>query len=121
MLDFVEAKQRQPEVEAKITALSGRLFRLEGDDEVWTMLEEDAFEWSAQYKDHSCTTMIAQRKIQRPTRQYGSGWTAPWSWWSGIRTSRQKTRKGLPQPVRGRAPGRERGGEGRVAAVVVGS
>ena len=52
LLDFVEAKQRQPEVEAKITALSGRLFRLEGDDEVWTMLEEDAFEWSAQYKDY---------------------------------------------------------------------
>ena len=36
LLDFVEAKQRQPEVEAKITALSGRLFRLEGDDEVWS-------------------------------------------------------------------------------------
>ena len=33
---LLEAKQRQPEVEAKITALSGRLFRLEGDDEVWS-------------------------------------------------------------------------------------
>ena len=33
LLGFLEAKQRQPEVEAKITALSGRLFRLEGDDD----------------------------------------------------------------------------------------
>ena len=56
LLGFLEAKQRQPEVEAKITALSGRLFRLEGDDEVWTMLEEDAFEWSAQYKDYYDST-----------------------------------------------------------------
>ena len=56
LLGFLEAKQRQPEVEAEITALSGRLFRLEGDDEVWTMLEEDAFEWSAQYKDYYDST-----------------------------------------------------------------
>ena len=33
-------------------ALGGRLFRLEGDEGVWTMLEEDASEWSAQYNDY---------------------------------------------------------------------
>ena len=38
--------------EARITELGGQLFRLEGDDEVWRMLEEDAFEWSAQYNDY---------------------------------------------------------------------
>ena len=32
--------------------LGGQLFHLEGDDEVWRMLEEDAFEWSAQYNDY---------------------------------------------------------------------
>ena len=37
---------------ARITELGGQLFRLEGDHEVWRMLEEDAFEWSAQYNDY---------------------------------------------------------------------
>ena len=39
------------EVEAEIARLAGKLFRLEIDTEIWKLLEEDSFEWSAQYSD----------------------------------------------------------------------
>ena len=39
------------EVEAEIARLAGKLFRLENDTEIWKLLEEDSFEWSAQYSD----------------------------------------------------------------------
>ena len=39
-------------MEAEIAALAGQGFRLEGDDELWKILEEDCFEWSDQYNDY---------------------------------------------------------------------
>ena len=39
------------EVEAEIARLAGKLFRLENDTGIWKLLEEDSFEWSAQYSD----------------------------------------------------------------------
>ena len=39
-------------MEAEIAALAGQVFRLEGDDELWKILEEDPFEWSDQYNDY---------------------------------------------------------------------
>ena len=49
--DFENAKKRQPEVEAEIARLAGKLSRLENDTEILKLLEEDSFEWSAQYSD----------------------------------------------------------------------
>ena len=40
--------RRKRALEAEIAALAGQVFRLEGDDELWKILDEDCFEWSDQ-------------------------------------------------------------------------
>ena len=98
---------------ARITELGGQLFRLEGDDEVWRMLEEDAFEWSAQYNDY--LVHYYDSAEEDPETH-----TSVWQW---LKSAMELVDgdSSVPQPVvRGQAPGRERGEGGRGGVAVHG-
>ena len=85
------------------------------------MLEEDAFEWSAQYNDY--LVHYYDSAEEDPETH-----TSVWQWLKsamvlvvGDSHDYSEMRRSVPQPVvRGQAPGRERGGGGRGAVAVHG-